>query len=223
MISQQNSQILSTAFVILTRRFRHRIDWRKSINFDILTGLPKYGFIRFFDPKTGAAGNPAFHQTEFAMPEDDSIIRNFFHCFSERDHAGMIACYHPEVRFRDEIFDLQGKQACAMWHMLCESGKDLSVSFSEINADDVQGSARWEATYTFSSGRKVHNIIQSRFWFKEGKIGRHEDRFDFWRWSRQAIGPMGLIFGWSPFLRNAVAQKAAISLSKFIKNHPEYR
>ena len=41
-----------------------------------------------------------------------------------------------------------------------------------------------------------------------GKIVRHIDRFDFWRWSRMALGPAGLLLGWTPLLHKKVQAKA---------------
>ena len=39
------------------------------------------------------------------------------------------------------------------------------------------------ATYTFSAtGRTVVNRIRARFDFRDGKIVRHVDSFDLWRW-----------------------------------------
>ena len=113
------------------------------------------------------------------------------------------------VKFSDEVFvDLEGERAAGMWRMLCERGKDLKIEFSDIEADDSTGRAHWEAWYTFSSTRRpVHNRIDARFEFKDGKIIRHRDSFDFWAWARQALGPIGVLLGWSGFLRNRVRRK----------------
>ncbi|HEX2241271.1 MAG TPA: nuclear transport factor 2 family protein, partial [Actinomycetota bacterium] len=98
-------------------------------------------------------------------------------------------------------------------------GTDLEVSHSNVRADDGRGSADWEATYTFTaSGRKVHNRIHAEFRFADGKIVEHRDHFDFYRWSRQALGPLGIALGWTPFVRNQVRQKADRQLRKFIAN-----
>ena len=55
-------------------------------------------------------------------------------------------------------------------------------------------SAHWEAHYLFSAtGRKVLNRIDAEFEFDHaGLIVRHRDRFDFWAWSRQALGLPGV-------------------------------
>ncbi|MBL8046671.1 MAG: nuclear transport factor 2 family protein [Anaerolineales bacterium] len=152
------------------------------------------------------------------------LIEKFYTAFQKRDYAGMAACYHPEIAFQDEVFTLKGKEAPAMWHMLCEGGKDLVVTFSGVEASETTGRAHWDAHYTFSStGRKVHNIIDAEFKFKDGLIIEHRDRFDFWRWSHQALGPTGLFLGWTPLVRNRVQRTARARLDKFIQQHPEYR
>lgn len=147
------------------------------------------------------------------------VIRRFYSCFAQRDGAGMAACYAPDVHFTDEVFDLRGSRAGAMWEMLCERAADLKIEARDIQADDRTGTARWDAWYTFSAtGRTVHNVIDARFEFADGKIIRHEDRFDFWRWARQALGPAGLLLGWSGVLRNRVQQKAARGLDKYLSS-----
>ena len=131
----------------------------------------------------------------------------------------MAACYHPSVTFSDEVFlDLDAPRAKAMWQMLCERGKDLKVEFRDVDADDSAGRAHWEAWYTFSATRRpVHNKIDARFEFKDGKIIKHRDTFNFWAWARQALGPTGLLLGWSGFLKNRVRTQAARNLDTFLR------
>ena len=159
------------------------------------------------------------------MNANQQLIEHFYQSFQRRDYRGMAACYHPEAMFRDEVFDLKsGKEIAAMWHMLCTSGRDLAVGFSHVKADERSGQAHWEAYYTFSrTGRKVHNVIEANFEFRDGKIIRHVDHFPFWRWSRQAFGPTGWLLGWTPFLRNKVRATAMKGLWRFIEQHPEYQ
>ena len=45
---------------------------------------------------------------------------------------------------------------------------------------------------------------------------RQRDRFDFWRWARQALGAPGWLLGWSPLLRNKVRATAAKNLARFM-------
>jgi ketosteroid isomerase-like protein len=155
------------------------------------------------------------------MHPNQAVIENFYRAFAARDADGMIACYHPRVHFTDEVFDLEGPDAGAMWRMLCERGKDLEIVFSGVEADERSGRAHWDATYTFAAtGRSVRNSIDARFEFEDGQIVRHVDSFDFWKWSRQALGLPGLLLGWSGFLRRKVVGAAANQLARYRESHP---
>ena len=152
------------------------------------------------------------------MHPNAQVIERFYAAFARRDWAGMAACYHPEVHFSDEAFDLHGADAGMMWRMLCTNGRDLQLEVSGIAADEREGRAHWDARYTFSAtGRKVLNRIDARFEFRDGLIVRHVDRFDFWAWSRQALGAPGWLLGWTPYLRNKVQAQAATNLRRFLE------
>ena len=155
------------------------------------------------------------------MHSNAALIEQFYRALCKRDSAAMAACYHPEVHFSDEAFDLHGHDAALMWQMLCSRGRDMQVEYSQVVADDNIGSAHWEARYTFSTtGRAVHNIIDARFGFRDGLIVRHVDRFNFWRWSRQALGWPGLLLGWSGFLKRKVRATAAAGLLAYSRKSP---
>jgi ketosteroid isomerase-like protein len=153
------------------------------------------------------------------MHPNEALIHRFYDRFQERDAAGMVACYHPDVVFSDPAFgELRGAKAGAMWTMLCARATDLHVRVSGVEADAERGKAHWDAHYTFGqTGRKVHNSIDARFLFRDGLIIRHEDQFSFWRWARQALGPMGLLLGWAPPVRATVRSKALGSLEADIR------
>jgi ketosteroid isomerase-like protein len=152
-----------------------------------------------------------------------SLVEAFYAAFGRRDWAGMAACYHPDVTFRDEVFRLEGRRAAAMWHMLCEGGKDLRIEASGIAADGDRAKAHWVADYTFSgTGRKVRNAIDAEFRFRDGLIVDHRDAFSFWRWASQALGFTGLLLGWMPRLQQTVQARARANLDKFVQAHPEY-
>jgi ketosteroid isomerase-like protein len=153
------------------------------------------------------------------MHPHSQLITDFYTAFQRRDADAMAACYHPDVEFTDEAFPgLRHARVTSMWKMLIERGKDLELTFRDVQADDRTGRAHWDANYTFSTtGRKVLNRIDAEFEFRDGKIVRHRDRFDFWTWSRQALGPTGLLLGWTPFLKNKVQATARASLDKYMR------
>jgi ketosteroid isomerase-like protein len=149
------------------------------------------------------------------------LIERFYSSFANQDAEGMIACYHPELRFSDPVFvDLDAREARGMWRMLCERAQDFSLEFSDVKAEGDTGSAHWEARYLFSTtGRKVHNVIDASFRFADGKIIEHRDVFDFHRWARQALGPTGLLLGWTGMVRDKVRSQARRGLDKYLRDH----
>jgi hypothetical protein len=47
----------------------------------------------------------------------------------------------------------------------------------------------------------VLNIIDAEYPFQAGRITAHRDHFSVWRWSSQALGPAGMLLGWTPLER----------------------
>ena len=152
------------------------------------------------------------------MHPNEQLIRDFYAAFAKRDAVGMAACYHRDIAFSDPAFPmLRGKEATAMWAMLCARGKDLEIILGDVAGDAEGGRAHWEAKYTFSqTGRLVHNKIDAVFAFRDGKIIRHVDSFDFWRWSSQALGDIGVLLGWFGPIKAMVRKKAAKSLQDYM-------
>lgn len=151
------------------------------------------------------------------MHPNEELLGRFYSAFAEADHATMAACYADDARFSDPVFpDLDAEGVRAMWRMFCTGGNDIDVSFGGIQADEGAGSARWEAVYAFpKTGRRVQNEISATFEFRDGLIVRHRDTFDFYRWARMALGPMGMALGWFPVVKKQVRQQAATQLKRF--------
>jgi ketosteroid isomerase-like protein len=148
---------------------------------------------------------------------NESLIERFYASFARRDGGAMAACYAPDVHFSDPVFpDLHGEEARAMWRMLTARATDLEVELLEREANGDRGSARWRAHYTFSqTGRPVVNEVAATFRLGDGLIVEHNDDFDFHRWARQALGPVGLLLGWTPFLQASVRRRARAGLEEF--------
>lgn len=159
------------------------------------------------------------------MQTNEELIHKFYKSFSEKDYKTMQSCYHNEVIFNDSVFvNIDSKHVKAMWHMLCENGKDFSLNYLDISTNKSEGKAHWEAFYTFSkTGNKVYNIIDAQFEFKDDLIFRHHDNFDFYRWARFAFGITGKLIGWTPFFKSKIQKGANASLKHFISKHPEYQ
>ena len=149
------------------------------------------------------------------------LIEKFYDAFTNLDADKMASCYHDDIVFEDPAFGtLKGERAKAMWQMLCESqkGKDFIVVSSNIDANKVNGSAHWEAYYTFSkTGRKVHNKIDATFQFKDSLIIRHTDDFNIHKWAKQAMGIKGLLFGGMGFFKEKLQKQTNHLLDKYIE------
>jgi limonene-1,2-epoxide hydrolase len=151
------------------------------------------------------------------MHPNESLIHSFYEAFQKRDYRAMQEAYHPGAKFHDPVFQhLNAEEVKAMWQMLLTTAKDLRISYSNVHADDTKGSCHWEAWYTFSkTNRPVHNIIEARFEFKNGKIQIHEDHFDLWAWSKQALGISGFLLGWTPMVQSKIRQTAQHAMKKY--------
>lgn len=161
------------------------------------------------------------------MHPNQQTIENFYRAFARLDSGAMADCYAADAQFDDEVFSLRGKREVAgMWRMLCAAteakGRDVwKLQYRDVQADADGGRAHWDAHYRFSStGRIVDNSIDARFTFDpQGRIATHRDSFDFWRWSRQALGAPGYLLGWTPVLRNKVRAQAGANLARFLERN----
>ena len=153
------------------------------------------------------------------MHPNQQLLTSFYEAFQRKDYATMQACYADNAVFNDAVFqNLDAAHTRTMWEMLIRRGKDLELTFSDIEANDTTGSAAWTATYTFSqTKRKVVNHVKASFAFENGKISKHTDHFNFYNWSKQALGLSGLLLGWTGFLRKKVQRTALKSLTDYMK------
>jgi ketosteroid isomerase-like protein len=152
-----------------------------------------------------------------AHANDDLIVR-LYAALDAKDGDAMAACYAPDARFHDPAFgELRGEQPGAMWRMLTSRAADLRCELLEHQADDTTGSAKWRATYTFTqTGRPVVNVVDSSFRFANGLIAEQDDDFSYFTWSRQALGPAGLLLGWTPVLPALTRKRARAGLDEFM-------
>jgi ketosteroid isomerase-like protein len=156
------------------------------------------------------------------MNSNENLITKFYTAFGNADYKTMSECYHPKVHFIDPAFGLlKEEQVSKMWEMLLSRSKgNLKIEFSNVRADEFNGSANWQATYNFSkTNRKVINKIAAEFVFQDGLIIKHTDNFDVWKWSKQAFGLTGYLLGWTGFFQSKIQKQALLSLKKFEKSN----
>lgn len=148
-----------------------------------------------------------------------SVARRFYDALVARDWKVVGSLYADDATFNDPVFThLQAAEVRAMWRMLLTRGKDLTVVYEVLNETQTAAQVRWTATYTFSqTGRKVVNVITAALSLRDGKIVRQVDAFDFHRWSSQALGPIGVLLGWTPWLQRKVQRQAMAGLHSFVR------
>ncbi len=148
-----------------------------------------------------------------------NVADKFYTAFVMLDYKAMNSCYSPDAVFSDPVFGiLQGKEITSMWEMLCNTAKDFSVSFHQVAKDDDYYTYKWVANYTFSkTGRRVVNTVTSYLHVQNNLITEQTDEFSFYKWSRQALGSTGLLFGWSSVIKNKVRKNARNNLEVFMK------
>lgn len=155
------------------------------------------------------------------MTTNESLINQFYSSFQKLDAAGMIACYADDVVFFDPVFGLlKGEEARSMWEMLCKNAKDFSLTYGNIVAlDEEYYTCDWVATYTFSkTGRKVVNKIKANMRFADGQIIEHSDAFSIHKWSKQALGLTGELFGWNSFFQRKIKNNAKKNLLRYMQS-----
>ena len=162
------------------------------------------------------------------MHPNEQTLTRFYTAFAALDADTMGLCYAEDATFTDPAFKLYNRRDVAgMWQMLCHSTRvknraDWRLEFKDVSANDSSGHVLWEAYYRFSvSNRLVHNIIEADFTFTpDGLIATHKDTFDFWRWSRQALGFGGLVLGWSSRFRKQVQAQTHAALQRYLADKP---
>ncbi len=158
------------------------------------------------------------------MNNDERLIERFFTAFQKLDAAKMNACYSDDIAFYDPMFELLcGNEAKAMWEMLCKNAKNFSLAFDTIkNLDDGYYTCNWTATYTFSkTGRSVINRCKAHMKIENGLITEHSDGWSLQKWSTQAIGLSGKLFGWAGFFRRWLKNNARRNLLHYMDNKAE--
>ena len=151
--------------------------------------------------------------------KNEDTINKFYSAFAKLDYKTMQSCYTPDAVFNDPAFGLLDTESTkAMWEMLCKRAKDVSLTFENIQLlDDEYTTCEWNAKYLFSkSNRKINNKIKAHMRFKDGLILEHTDAFDFYKWTRMALGIPGFLFGWSNFMQRKIQRSARAELLEFM-------
>jgi hypothetical protein len=145
------------------------------------------------------------------------VAERFYEAFLVRDHYTMGLLYANHATFRDPVFPrLTAQGVRLMWQMLLSEAEDLDLSVNILEDKPDHAQVNWTARYTFTpTKRLVVNRVHTEMRFAAGKIVQQVDDFSFWRWSGQALGWRGWVFGATPLVRDKVRAQAAKSLKEY--------
>lgn len=147
------------------------------------------------------------------MSKKIEIVKEFYEALNKRDYKIVNGLYHSEAKYRDEIFDFNGIEIHALWYNATLPEMDISVKLESIREEGDKVITEWEMRYTLDIIKRRINLKEKGvFEFKDEKIYRHTDTYDFWAWCTQAFGAIGRVMGWSNWLRNRVRNQARKSV-----------
>ena len=153
-----------------------------------------------------------------SMHPNALLLQRLFSSLDRKDDKAMAACYHAEATFQDIAFRLRGKAEISdMWRMICTG--DIHATFEIIQADDTTGRVKVIDEYTFSeTGRRVKNVIDSRFTFRDHLVVEQRDDCDPREWAAMAMGgAKGFLAGHIAPLRRFMARR---KLQTFVAQPP---
>ena len=147
------------------------------------------------------------------------VAEQFYEAFMVKDHYTMGLLYADSATFSDPVFPLLNARGVrTMWRMLLTRAADFALEVTIVEDTPTRARVDWVAYYTFgATGRPVVNRIHTEMSISVGKIVRQVDHFSLWRWSRQALGVKGLLFGWTPAMHTRIRTQAARSLKDFAR------
>ncbi len=149
--------------------------------------------------------------------QNKAVIESFYTAFANGDAVGMNQQYADNIVFEDPAFgQLKGQDAKDMWLLLMERSQGMKLTFDNISATTTTATAHWKAVYAYGpQKRMVTNLVTAQFELKDGKITKHTDDFDLWKWSSQALGVAGKLLGWSSFMRNKIQEQTGKLLKDY--------
>ena len=137
----------------------------------------------------------------------------------------MVACYAPDAHVLRSGVPASRRRGR---RPRCGGCSARAARISRVVASDIEAD---DADRPRALGRDVHvfgdraprreprSTRRSRF--ATAGSSRHVDRFDLWRWLRQALGRKGALLGWLPPVQRAVRAQAAKALADWrAKNAP---
>ncbi len=176
-------------------------------------------------PEVSAPGDTSQPNLVYLSP----VVGRFFEAFAASDWQTMARCYHDKASFSDPVYpDLREERIVYRWHQLLSAAEtstlksgsknshslnNLKLEYRVLFGDERKAQVLWTASYLYQN-RSVSNEVLSTLAIWDDKIVRQVDEYNFWRWSRQALGLTGLAFGAMPWYQRSVQRSAQSRLEQ---------
>lgn len=150
-----------------------------------------------------------------------ATLNKYYDYLTSSDWKGLKSIYHPEAKFKDEIFELKGRdQILAMWQMLMSRTQVKTIYAKVYEKNSTEGSGIWMPNYIFSGTKKeVTNVIVGQFKIQNGQIIEQKDNFNLRVWMQQAFKPYGNLLYYFPFFRSFFKHQARKKLKIWIEKY----
>lgn len=154
------------------------------------------------------------------MNANEELLHIFFRSLKSKNFIQLADCYAKNATFTNPVYiSLNKTLTVAMFNMYIRNAENLRLDFKNITADHHSGSAEWLITYTTAKKNKVViKYLKSHFTFKNEKIVKQVDDFNFYNYIRQIKGATGFMFGWARLYKTSVQNSAMKELIRFKDN-----
>ncbi|MFA5899664.1 MAG: nuclear transport factor 2 family protein [Hyphomicrobium sp.] len=127
------------------------------------------------------------------------VTEGLFLALRRRDATGVAACYDQDAVFSSPIIgDVRGADVEALWRAIFAATCDSTLSFTIVDLGLTSARVEGIAKYSLlASGRSVTSRFNSALHIRDLRVMQHDDNFDAWAWASMALGPTGLLLGWS--------------------------
>lgn len=138
-----------------------------------------------------------------------NIVKEFYEALSTGDFHAIQSFYSPEATYQDEIVTLKGNEVFSHWFMMCREDFKTKAELIEIKENQNIVTTKWTIDYLLvPTGRRIFLEEEGYFYFNDGVIAAHRDKFDIYSFTKQGFGMLGYLIGWTSWAQNRLRKQA---------------
>jgi len=135
------------------------------------------------------------------------LLVKYLQAIKEQDLKTISSCFHEEAEFYEPAYGkLTGPKIAAWWTFFFAQAKEFHSEFDSLKVNGDKATVHSEHWYYWNAtGAGVHNLVESEFDFKDGKIFRQIDNYNLNAWAFQALESK--FMGWTNKSREAEQER----------------